>query len=93
MCYVVPTIGAIVISTAWHKTKNIKLWWLNLMFWGGALFGLIDHFWNGELFLISENILSDLLLGVTITAGIIVFWGIAVAISKNNPALLGSTKT
>ncbi len=87
MCYTAPLVGAIVTSVAWSKTKSVKIWWLTLMFYGGALFGVIDHLWNGELFLISENIISDLLLGVTITAIIFVSWGIAVISSKTNPTL------
>ena len=57
------------------------------MFYGGALFGVIDHWWNGELFLISENIISDLLLGVTIVAIILISWGATVIWSKVNPIL------
>ena len=87
MCYTVPLAGAIVTTVAWKKTKNVKVWWLTLMFYGGALFGVIDHFWNGELFLISENIISDLLLGVTITAIILVWWGVTVMVSKTSPTL------
>ena len=78
MCYTVPLAGAVVTSVAWGKTKNVKVWWLALMFYGGALFGVIDHLWNGELFLVSENIISDLLLGVTITAAILLCWGVMV---------------
>jgi len=92
MCYTVPTLGAIVTSALWGKTKNIKILWLNLLFCGGALFGIIDHLWNGELFLISKNIVSDLMLGVTITAAIIVCWGIMVVISKTSPTLSQYTK-
>ena len=87
MCYAAPLVGAVVTSVAWKKTKSVKIWWLNLMFCGGALFGVIDHWWNGELFLISENIASDLMLGVVITAIIFVSWGIALAYSRINPVL------
>lgn len=87
MCYTVPLAGAVVTSVVWKKTKNVKVWWLVLMFYGGALFGVIDHFWNGELFLISENIISDLLLGVAITALILISWGVMVISSKKNPIL------
>lgn len=87
MCYAAPLVGAVVTSIAWKKTKNVKIWWLNLLFYGGALFGVIDHLWNGELFLISENIISDLLLGVAITAVILISWGITVICSKTNPTL------
>lgn len=87
MCFYVPTLGAIVTSVAWNKTRSVKLWWLNLLFLGGALFGVIDHLWNGELFLISDNIVKDLMLGVTISAVILISWGIMVAASRTNPAL------
>ena len=84
MCYMVPVVGAVVTSVAWSKTKDTRVGWLNLLFWGGALFGVIDHFWNGELFLISENLVSDLMLGVVITLGILATWGIMVAVSKRS---------
>jgi hypothetical protein len=87
MCYTVPVAGAIVTSALWGKTKNTRILWLNLLFWGGALFGVVDHLWNGELFLISENIISDLLLGITIAAVIMVWWGVMVFISKTSPIL------
>ena len=87
MCYTAPLVGAIVTTAIWSKTKNVKVWWLNLMFYGGALFGVIDHLWNGELFLISENIVKDLLLGITITAIILVCWGIMLVRSKVSPTL------
>lgn len=87
MCYIAPLAGAVVTTAVWSRTKNAKTWWLNLMFYGGALFGIIDHLWNGELFLISENIISDLLLGVAISAVILIAWGIMVALSRTNATL------
>ncbi|NQT95346.1 MAG: hypothetical protein HQ572_02745 [Candidatus Omnitrophica bacterium] len=84
MCYAAPLVGAVVTTTVWSKTKDVRTWWLMLMFYGGALFGVIDHWWNGELFLISENIVSDLLLGVTISAFILIAWGAMVIASKTN---------
>lgn len=88
MCYVGPVIGAVISSVAWSKTKSVKVWWLTLLFCGGALFGVIDHLWNGELFLISENIGSDLLLGVAIVVVILVTWVATVVWSKKNPILV-----
>ncbi|MEK7825429.1 MAG: hypothetical protein AAB266_03295, partial [Nitrospirota bacterium] len=66
MCYLGSIIGVVAATAAWHKTKSVKLLWLTLMFYGSALFGVIDHLWNGELFLISKNITSDLWLGALI---------------------------
>jgi hypothetical protein len=89
MCYTVPIAGAVVTSFIWGRNKNIKVWWLNLMFWGGSLFGFIDHLWNRELFLISDNIASDMLLGTAITIAILAIWAITVIVSKSNPTLAG----
>ena len=92
MCYTVPLAGAIVTSVMCHKKKNEKIWWLNLMFYGGALFGVIDHLWNGELFFISPNIGNDLLLGVVITAAIFTGWLTILALNKTNPTLVLESK-
>jgi len=87
MCYTVPLVGALVTSVACSKNKNPKLGWLNLMFWGGAFFGVIDHLWNGELFLISSNVVSDLMLGVTITLCILLVWLVMLKVSDTKPVL------
>jgi len=87
MCYIAPVIGAVITSAAWRKTKSVKVWWLTLLFCGGALFGVVDHLWNGELFLISENILSDLLLGVAIVVVILFTWKLTIEWSKKNLTL------
>lgn len=87
MCYTVPTAGAIVTSILWSRSRSVKLWWLNLMLYGAAIFGVIDHLWNGELFLISENWVKDLMLGVVITLFTLGVWGVTVLISKSNPTL------
>jgi hypothetical protein len=87
MCYAGPVAGAIVTSFIWSKSKNIKVWWLTLLFWGGALFGFIDHLWNKELFLISTNIANDLLLGAVITVSILGIWTAIVIAIKFSPTL------
>lgn len=92
MCYIIPTVGAVVTTTVWNQNKSVKLWWLNLLFWGGALFGVIDHLWNGELFLISENVGGDLMLGVAITVAILICWTFMVVLSKKNSTLASYTK-
>ena len=47
---------------------------LSVMLLGGAFFGVIDHLWNAELFLISTNWIMDMALGFTITAMIVASW-------------------
>ena len=81
MCYLVPVGGAIISSLIWRKKRETKIWWLNLMFYGGALFGIVDHIWNGELFT-SGNIVKDLSLGVVISLSILVSWFIVLALNK-----------
>ena len=88
MCYLVPTAAAITTTFIWKRSKSLKLWWLLLLFYGGSFFGIIDHLWNGELFLISENWVRDMALGVVITLGIALGWGIIVFLAKKNPALI-----
>jgi hypothetical protein len=87
MCYTVPLTAALVTSIVSSKKKNPKLGWLNLMLWGGAFFGAIDHLWNGELFLISPNIISDLLLGLTITLSIVLVWLVMLKVSDTRSVL------
>jgi len=87
MCYAVPLAGAVLTSLVWRRRRKAEVWWLALLFYGGALFGLVDHLWNGELFLISENTASDLFLGVVIALGIVSVWGIIISVSKFNPTL------
>ena len=86
VCYTVPMVAAIAHVI---MRRNIKSWkhstnhlWLSLLLGGGAIFGLIDHWWNGELFHIGKNIVMDLSLGVTITVAIFVTWAIVVILNK-----------
>lgn len=55
---------------------------LNLLLLGGAVFGIVGHMWNGELFLIGPNPVMDLLLGITVTIVIFCVWLVIVAASK-----------
>jgi hypothetical protein len=87
MCYTIPVAGALVTSLVWRKTKSIKIWWLNLLFLGGALFGVVDHLWNGELFLVSPNAGRDLILGIIIAFVIFLFWIGVLFLAKVNPTL------
>jgi hypothetical protein len=92
MFYAITLAAAITTSFIWKKKMTVKLWWLILMFYGGSLFGIIDHLWNRELFLISENWLKDLCLGGVITAGIILAWKVILALAKKSPVLITSLK-
>jgi hypothetical protein len=86
VCYLVPMLAALVHSGFRKKVKRMNAnpyqRWLSLLLAGGAMFGVIDHLWNGELFLIGPNILSDLALGTVITLGIACIWGGIVLMDK-----------
>lgn len=92
MCYIVPTVAGVVSTVVWRKAKSPKLLWLTLLFYGGAIFGIVDHLWHGELFLVSENWLADIALGVVITLVIILSWIIVSLLSKTAPGLLHTTE-
>ena len=86
VCYAVPTVAAII---HYATRKNISGWkssvyhlWLTLLLLGGAIFGVVDHLWNGELFLIGENIGFDILLGSVITLVTIIIWALLVIVDK-----------
>ena len=88
VCYTIPLAAAIISSVLWGvQKKGPAGWWLNLLLYGGALFGIVDHLWHGELFLVGEAPLMDLLLGVTITAVIFGSWGITFAVARAYPNL------
>lgn len=87
MCYIVPTVAGVVSTVVLTKAKSPKLWWLTLLFYGGAIFGIVDHLWHGELFLVSENWLADMALGVVITLTILLSWIIVSLLSKGIPGL------
>jgi len=88
VCYTIPLVAAIISSVVWgSRGRGPAGWWLNLLLYGGALFGLVDHLWNGELFLLGKAPLMDLLLGATITAVIFGGWGITLGIVRMYPEL------
>ena len=87
VCYVVPTAVAIIHGIMRKNTtslkNNVHHLWLNLLLVGAAIFGLVDHWWNNELFLIGENIFMDISLGIIITITVFVIWIVVVAIDKS----------
>jgi hypothetical protein len=86
VCYVVPTAAAIAHFIMRRNITSLKgntyHLWLSFLLGGGAIFGLVDHFWNGELFLTGEYLLLDIMLGVSITFAIVVIWAILITIDK-----------
>ena len=87
VCYTVPLVAAISHffmsrSITSLKTSNSQQW-LTLLLSGGAIFGVVDHWWNGELFLIGENILFDLTLGVVITVAIVFIWAVVTRLDRS----------
>ena len=69
-CYIVPMSAAIICFYLRKNKPSMKhkhYLWLNQLFLGGAIFGFVDHLWNGELFMLGEKPLLDIALGVTIT--------------------------
>ncbi len=87
MCYTVPLAVSAITTLKWKKKKSVKLWWLNLLLYGASAFGVIDHLYNGELFLISANLGKDLFLGVLITLFVFLLWGIILHMSKVNTTI------
>lgn len=84
-CYAVPLIAGIIhygLRKAKPSWNNQYHQWLSLLFAGGTVFGIVDHAWHGELFLISDKILLDLLLGVIITLVILGVWAGMVIIDQ-----------
>ncbi len=80
VCYAVPLVATVItyLGRRVKHRKDVNFFWLNLMFLGGALFGGIDHLWNGELFLMGPNFMMDIALGFTITGGIIASWSLII---------------
>ncbi|MEM3030758.1 MAG: hypothetical protein QXH27_03420 [Candidatus Micrarchaeia archaeon] len=84
VCYTVPLAAWVLTQLgrrAVHKNDEHGRW-LSLLLLGGATFGVVDHLWHGELFLIGPDIASDLLLGVAITVVTVVVWGVVVALNR-----------
>lgn len=82
MCYTVPAAAALVTTFIWIKNGSSRLWNLLLLFLGGSVFGIIDHLWKGELFLISREWAKDLALGLVITVGMVLVWFLILFLAK-----------
>lgn len=93
MCYLEPAAAAIVTTFVWRRKKTPQVFWLMLMFYGGSLFGVIDHLWRGELFLVSKNWAGDAVLGVVITTAITLTWLGILFVAKTNHSFRASLRT
>jgi hypothetical protein len=86
VCYVVPAAAAIIHyglrKTKINWKKSTSHLWLSLLLFGGAIFGIVDHLWNGELLMFGENLLLDISLGIAITITIIVVWAVLISLNK-----------
>jgi hypothetical protein len=85
VCYIVPLAATLstFIGRKMTGRRGVQSFWLSIMLLGGAVFGLVDHAFNGELFMISSNVGADLALGGMITAGITATWGGLVLIKSD----------
>jgi len=94
VCWVVPLMTMLIVSSIrklFHK-RDDHTFWLNIMLLGGTVFGLIDHIWNGELFLIGSNWMMDLALGSVITGGIGACWCVIIFKPQLNDILKNLNK-
>jgi len=81
VCYLVPSIALLVHELAGKKrgaSREKAHEQLRLLLGGGAIFGIVDHWWNNQLFLIGKNPVHDILLGVLITVAIAGVWFLTV---------------
>ena len=86
-CYTVPIIGAL-ICYGWRKATRApepKYFWLNFMLLGSSIFGVVDHWWNGELLLLGPNPATDLALGFAILLITVAAWGAMVMLPSLPP--------
>lgn len=86
VCWAIPTTTAIIVSAVRKKGRTESLWLLLLLF-GGAIFGVVDHIWNKELFLIGPEPWKDIGLGIVITVTIFVAWGIIVTVARGRKGI------
>ncbi|MCK5548563.1 MAG: hypothetical protein KAI64_06085 [Thermoplasmata archaeon] len=85
VCYSIVLGAAIVMHGLRNKVRNSVPHTnvLSLLLWGGSIALVIDHLFNGELFLLGGNLAWDLLLGIAMTLGIFIIWALYVAVSRS----------
>ncbi|HIH97701.1 MAG TPA: hypothetical protein HA346_01650 [Thermoplasmata archaeon] len=83
VCYVVPLgVAILVVGLSKFLPRKHSISWLELLLFGGSICLIMDHLWNGELFLIGENVASDLALGLVMTTVLVLFWYVMVLVAK-----------
>ena len=77
VCYAVPLALTFLLhgGRKWTRMEERRRERLEKLMAGGAIFGVVDHAWNGELLLVGKDPLADVMLGVTITLALLAFWG------------------
>ena len=83
VCYAVPLVATVILSacrraSASNWLRSAQGFWLNIMMLGGSVFGLVDHLFAGELFVLTSAWMTDIAIGGAITAGIAGCWGVLV---------------
>lgn len=94
VCFAVPLVTAVITSVIWKVQDGGPAgWWLNLLLYGGALFGVVDHIWFGEFLLGIQQLfngtapMTDVILGFAITGAIFGGWGLTLGVARMNPAM------
>jgi hypothetical protein len=85
-CYIIPSVAAVVHYFVRKKNKKLDKdhyhLWLNLLFFGAAIFGFVDHAWNKELLFRADTFFLDMTLGFAITLSLTIIWVGIVIIDK-----------
>lgn len=77
VCYIISLAAFLFVHFARKSNNKSFDSNLELLLAGGAVFGVVDHAWNGQLFLISGNLFWDLALGFVIVASIFLLWSLS----------------
>ena len=89
MCYVVPLAISLIINglKIAKKISIPSLNRLNFLMLGGVTMLVIDHLWNGELFLLGQNIIKDLISGIIMSVAVLSIWIIMIVYEKKHSSI------
>lgn len=100
-CFIAP-MGVGIITTIFRKKipENLKIGWLNMMIWGGAIMLAVEHIAHGEIilyppFLTAIQTPSEIpimlqemaVIGGTMTIAIFTIWAVMVYIYNKKPEI------